>query len=662
MIESTLLFLGSVLQLLDKVIAIARLVVYHSLVCIRNARKLLSMLIRGTQTWVIMLFRLLTFTVILAPGWYQLLRYWLFNPFILRNVEYGQGAKARNVMDIYLPIPPSRGSARGNKITHLGVPVVIFVSGGAWIIGYKLWSALVGRGLAAMGIMTVVPDYRNFPQGDIEDMMRDVRQAILWTADNISRFGGDPHKIILAGQSAGAHICLSLLTRDYIVRKTASPLHQILLSEEEIIQSTILAVDKTTASSTEEEVDDSVEGESEEFKGDEEPYLPYDVSPLQSHSHVCIDSTSSHSMERWHSPLCRQGDSPDNKPRANHTSCIGEEEEDEEGEEGHDFWNYVKTPQTKESSESDLQEQQVVQEKKEEVTNSIPLVMPTSPNPPRTTVSTASLPTTLLSQQGSHPSGCRSRRTSSNSVSHFDLDSSEESLDRIYPSHLSDRFRSNTAPSFTAELPPAPSAPPATVESDKVGEEEEEISVLPLIRGFIGVSGPYNLLSLQSHLHGRGLDASILSWICRGDLAQYSPTAQLAALAKRLDTNPSPSNTSDAFAASPLINLDPPEERRDESLHSSCPDAPMSHLASSTGVTELTSEVEKVDSQISYAQSVDYRLHVKVGDDNEISRGNPLADFPPVALFHGSLDRSIPLSISNDLHQVLLKELSLLSY
>lgn len=161
MLELLLLLTSMGLQVLDNGIAVTRLIVYHALVCVRNARKLFQLLVRGTQTWVIMLFRLVLFTLVLAPGWYSLLKYFFFNPYILRNVEYGLGSKFRNVMDIYLPPPPP---AAQQHAPHHPYPIIIFVSGGAWTIGYKLWSALVGRGMSALGYLVVVPDYRNFPQ------------------------------------------------------------------------------------------------------------------------------------------------------------------------------------------------------------------------------------------------------------------------------------------------------------------------------------------------------------------------------------------------------------------------------------------------------------------------------------------------------------------
>ena len=75
--------------------------------------------------------------------------------------------------------------------------------GGAWIIGYKLWCALIGRGLSSMGVLTIVPDYRNFPQGDVQDMVSDIVAAVRWTHKNARQYGGNPEKMVLAGQSAG---------------------------------------------------------------------------------------------------------------------------------------------------------------------------------------------------------------------------------------------------------------------------------------------------------------------------------------------------------------------------------------------------------------------------------------------------------------------------
>lgn len=95
-------------------------------------------------------------------------------------------------------------------------PVVAFVTGGAWIIGYKGWGALLGRRLAERGIIVACIDYRNFPQGTIGDMVEDASQGIAFVCKNITSYGGDPSRIYLVGQSAGAHIAACALLNQAI--------------------------------------------------------------------------------------------------------------------------------------------------------------------------------------------------------------------------------------------------------------------------------------------------------------------------------------------------------------------------------------------------------------------------------------------------------------
>lgn len=94
------------------------------------------------------------------------------------------------------------------------VPVVVFISGGAWIIGYKAWGYIMGQMLQKQGVPFIAPDYRNFPEVDVGGMVDDVLCALDWVFSNLESLGGDPEDITLMGQSAGAHIsALALLER-----------------------------------------------------------------------------------------------------------------------------------------------------------------------------------------------------------------------------------------------------------------------------------------------------------------------------------------------------------------------------------------------------------------------------------------------------------------
>ncbi|CAH8313461.1 unnamed protein product [Eruca vesicaria subsp. sativa] len=143
--------------------------------------------------WITRLLALTCYAILLMPGFLQVAYHYFFSPQVRRSIVYGN--QPRNRLDLY--IPPTNDGLK---------PVVVFVTGGAWIIGYKAWGSLLGLQLAERDIIVACLDYRNFPQGTISDMVRDVAQGISFVCNNISAFGGDPNRIYLMGQSAGAHI------------------------------------------------------------------------------------------------------------------------------------------------------------------------------------------------------------------------------------------------------------------------------------------------------------------------------------------------------------------------------------------------------------------------------------------------------------------------
>jgi len=102
------------------------------------------------------------------------------------------------------------------------------VWGGAWTVGYKAWPFILAQDLANNGVLCVVIDYRNFPQGNIEDMVEDVDNAMKWVFENISSYNGDLNNISLIGQSAGAHIAIlstlfqALVEKNHVERKWQS--------------------------------------------------------------------------------------------------------------------------------------------------------------------------------------------------------------------------------------------------------------------------------------------------------------------------------------------------------------------------------------------------------------------------------------------------------
>ena len=169
----------------------------------RLAARLYAYLWSGVR-WYFKFIRLVVFAVLLLPGFSQMIVFYFFSPRLLRSIPYG--SKPRNRLDVYLP--RRRWRLKGP------CPVVIYVTGGAWTIGYKAWGALFGRRLSQRGVLVFCLDYRNFPQGGALEMLQDVNTGVKWVLGNAELYGGDPERVFLIGQSAGGHLTsLALLAQ-----------------------------------------------------------------------------------------------------------------------------------------------------------------------------------------------------------------------------------------------------------------------------------------------------------------------------------------------------------------------------------------------------------------------------------------------------------------
>ncbi|PSR88230.1 Isoprenylcysteine alpha-carbonyl methylesterase [Actinidia chinensis var. chinensis] len=153
--------------------------------------------------WITRFLALGCYAFLLLPGFVQVGFSYFFSSQVRRGIVYGD--QPRNRLDLYLP----------NNVDS-PKPVVAFVTGGAWIIGYKAWGSLLGQQLSERGIIVACIDYRNFPQGTMSDMVKDASQGISFVCNHIAEYGGDPDRIFLMGQSAGAHIAVCALLEQAI--------------------------------------------------------------------------------------------------------------------------------------------------------------------------------------------------------------------------------------------------------------------------------------------------------------------------------------------------------------------------------------------------------------------------------------------------------------
>ena len=135
----------------------------------------------------------------------------------LLQADIAYGELPRQKLDVY---QPKIGLNSPNKKP----PVVLFFYGGSWDSGSKLDYKFAAEAFTSNGFITVVPDYRVYPEVLFPAFMADPALAAKWVKDNIAKFGGDPNRVFLAGHSAGAHIAVMLgVNAEYLATQKLKP-------------------------------------------------------------------------------------------------------------------------------------------------------------------------------------------------------------------------------------------------------------------------------------------------------------------------------------------------------------------------------------------------------------------------------------------------------
>ena len=107
------------------------------------------------------------------------------------GLPYGDGA--RRTLDIYRP------DGKGP------FPVLVFLYGGSWDSGSRSIYRFLGGAFAENGFLTVIPDYRLYPEVLFPGFLQDCAAAVRWTRDHIGEYGGQSGPFFLMGHSAGAY-------------------------------------------------------------------------------------------------------------------------------------------------------------------------------------------------------------------------------------------------------------------------------------------------------------------------------------------------------------------------------------------------------------------------------------------------------------------------
>ena len=99
-----------------------------------------------------------------------------------------------------------------------GLPVFVWIHGGSFTSGSGANAEYDGTAFARDGVVCVTLNYRlgadgflELPDAETNRGLRDMIAALEWVRGNITAFGGDPGRVTLAGESAGAMAVAALL-------------------------------------------------------------------------------------------------------------------------------------------------------------------------------------------------------------------------------------------------------------------------------------------------------------------------------------------------------------------------------------------------------------------------------------------------------------------
>lgn len=96
-----------------------------------------------------------------------------------------------------------------------GAPILIWIHGGYWRALSKEHYTNIVQPLLAAGAAVAIIGYDLCPSVSLTALLCQTRDALRWVRSHAAELQGDADRLILAGNSAGAHICAMALQHDW---------------------------------------------------------------------------------------------------------------------------------------------------------------------------------------------------------------------------------------------------------------------------------------------------------------------------------------------------------------------------------------------------------------------------------------------------------------
>lgn len=120
---------------------------------------------------------------------------------VLRNIPYRRIEGRTLMLDVYRP---RHRAAQGRTL-----PSLIYIHGGAWLVGTRRQSPFLLMELAAAGYVVFAIQYRKAPRFPMPACIHDCKAAVAWVREHAAEYGGTPEAIPIGG-SAGGHLAAML--------------------------------------------------------------------------------------------------------------------------------------------------------------------------------------------------------------------------------------------------------------------------------------------------------------------------------------------------------------------------------------------------------------------------------------------------------------------
>jgi acetyl esterase len=118
---------------------------------------------------------------------------------VIRDLAYRDGGAVEHLLDVWRP-------------THVTqpTPIVFYVHGGGFRFLSKDTHWIMALAFARAGYLVFNVSYRLAPAHPFPAAVQDIGDAWRWMLAHAGEFGGDPSRVVVAGESAGANLAMGL--------------------------------------------------------------------------------------------------------------------------------------------------------------------------------------------------------------------------------------------------------------------------------------------------------------------------------------------------------------------------------------------------------------------------------------------------------------------